>query len=619
VLVSKPLKSLQVVEETGKRHDGLDLRLAQPALDTVTRRFGSHYRGISAQEVPGWVKPLAPLLEEALNLRGEETAAQRLDLLVRVAPETGLRYCRAALRGASDVVLQKVFDHLRLLPDLPDLVPDLIALFPQINPYTRGQAAGLVAQVGLPAIPALVPLLGDANDARWSGAATALSLMADPKHSPIAAEACELLRPEVPRLLDSLAAAGDDALSCTLALLARLQPGDPVVSRRVIELLRAEADADARQGLPRQGPPQSWKDTPAGRRRVSMLYHLAGHGVADEGDLEVIAERARHDPDSHVHQRAVHCLSDLAGAHPRALHWLVSLLDQRSHYCEAVYVLGSKREKALPVLPEVIAQVRGPDRASQLSALEVLGCMGPCAREALPALRQAARHNNKEVREKALRAVGEVGKAAPTEAVAILTAALQDAEKEVRGAALGGLANLGGKVPGVVDGLRASLKDPDEWVRQQVLYLLRQLRPLNPALLPLFLESMQDPCIYVRCQALGALRLFGTRVPGTLDALAGVLRQDPDRWVRRHAAEELGRLRPFTAGNVAALRQALADAEEDVRHQAVISLGWIGALAAPALPELRKMAGKYPRDKAIPKAIQRIEAPPKKPAARKKK
>jgi HEAT repeat protein len=394
-------------------------------------------------------------------------------------------------------------------------------------------------------------------------------------------------------------------------LLALLMPGDPAVSRRLIEILRAEAEADTRNGLNRTGPPGHFRLGGSNFRRTNMLEHLANYGIADEADLEVIADRARHDPDRNVHDTAISCLDALAEKHPAALDMLVSLLGQYPGFCPAAFHLGRMQKKAVPVLPRLIELVRGRDKTARVQALDVLKGMGRHAAPAAPAVRDAAGHKDPPVREAALEALAAIAPADP-ESVATLLAAVNDRNAEVRRTALMSVARLGSKTPGVLDALRSRLADPDQDQRRHALYLLTRLKPLTRAALPLLFGALKDKAANLRSLALSGLRPFGTGMPGVLKAVTEVLRNDPDAAVRGAAAEELGRLRPFTAAGITALRRALKDrAANVVIHQAAAALGRIGPPAGAALPDLHRLAEKHPRDKAIPRAIERIEAPQK--------
>src|SRR5207302_1057795 len=118
------------------------------------------------------------------------------------------------------------------------------------------------------------------------------------------------------------------------------------------------------------------------------------------------------------------------------------------------------------------------------------------------------------------------------------------------------------------------------------------------------LPQLKHPDRYRRSVVVRGLGQFGTGEPEVLPALESVL-QDPVSSVRMAAAETLGGLRPATREVVALLRKYLKD--PDVQREAARALGKIGALSRPALPALRKLAEKHPKDTAYRKAIERIE------------
>jgi HEAT repeat protein len=395
-------------------------------------------------------------------------------------------------------------------------------------------------------------------------------------------------------------------------LLGRLAGGEPTVSRRLVEVLRTWGEEDSRNGVVREGKiPKHGAEQATGKCRSQMLDFLGQYGIADADAIEVIAARARLDPDRSVYESAVNCLVTLARTHAAALDALLDLFDLRSpDYCELASKVGWMREAALPALPRLIAMVRGKDPDLQLSALEALSPMGSIAAEAGPTIARAAKSRNKKLRVEAVRTLGTLGWKAP-EAVSTLTAALTDPERDVRLAAMSALAALGSDTPGVIEGLAGRLEDPDEWLRGQSMLSLRNVKPLTPATLPILLQAMKDSHDWVRWVAVQGLRPFGSERPEVLPALMKAMRSDSHHDVRSKAAQELGHVRPHGAKAVKALRRALKDKHEDVRHNAAISLGWMKELAAAAVPALRELAAKYPKDKAFRKAIERIEAPPK--------
>ena len=162
-------------------------------------------------------------------------------------------------------------------------------------------------------------------------------------------------------------------------------------------------------------------------------------------------------------------------------------------------------------------------------------------------------------------------KGADPKAVAALTAALKDADKDVRETALQALVQM--RDPGIYEPLMQALSDPAADVRQQAAFGLGQLRDRRAV--PALTKASKDADADVRQQAVFALGQL--RDPAAIDALMGAMRDEkPD--VRQQAVFALGQIRDRRA--VEPLVSALKDADADVRQQAAFGLGQIRDRAA---------------------------------------
>lgn len=197
---------------------------------------------------------------------------------------------------------------------------------------------------------------------------------------------------------------------------------------------------------------------------------------------------------------------------------------------------------------------------------------------------------------------GSGGKVADPKAIAALTGALKDSDKDVREAALNALVQM--RHPGIFEPLVQALsdaspdmreraafglgqlrdaravgpltnavKDADAEVRQQAVFALGQLRDRSAA--PALTAALKDDAADVRQQAVFALGQM--RDPASYDGLVMALR-DTDADVRQQAAFALGQLRDRRA--VEPLISSLKDAAADVRQQAAFGLGQLRDRAA---------------------------------------
>ena len=148
--------------------------------------------------------------------------------------------------------------------------------------------------------------------------------------------------------------------------------------------------------------------------------------------------------------------------------------------------------------------------------------------------------------------------------VAALTAALKDADKEVRETAMHALVQL--RDPAIFAPLVEALKDASPDVREQAVFGLGQLRDRR-AVDPL-IGALKDGHADVREQAAFALGQIRDRA--AVAPLVAVLK-DADASVREQAVFALGQIRDASA--VEGLALAMRDANGEVREQAVFALG----------------------------------------------
>jgi HEAT repeat protein/beta-lactamase regulating signal transducer with metallopeptidase domain len=174
--------------------------------------------------------------------------------------------------------------------------------------------------------------------------------------------------------------------------------------------------------------------------------------------------------------------------------------------------------------------------------------------------------------------------------IAALTAALKDADSEVREAAMQALARM--RDPSVFEPLVQALGDPSPDVREHAAQALGQLHDKR-AVQPLA-TAMKDANASVREQA--AFALGQLKDPAAVTALTAALK-DENASVREQAAFALGQIRDRSA--VPALTTALADVNDSVREQAVFALGQLRDASAidglmkalkDAKPDVREQA-----------------------------
>ena len=169
---------------------------------------------------------------------------------------------------------------------------------------------------------------------------------------------------------------------------------------------------------------------------------------------------------------------------------------------------------------------------------------------------------------------------APPDETAAPLKALKDENRQVRLRAVRDLGNLGTAGKSAVPALSAAMKnDIHPHVRIQAALALAQIGP--PAV-PALIEALADEEPWVRAQAAHALGTIGSPARDAVPALTQALK-DPQANVRSKAAFALGEIGPDAGAAAPELAQALQDTESDVSAQAAIALIKVGPAAVTPL------------------------------------
>jgi HEAT repeat protein/poly(3-hydroxybutyrate) depolymerase len=229
--------------------------------------------------------------------------------------------------------------------------------------------------------------------------------------------------------------------------------------------------------------------------------------------------------------------------------------------------------------------LKGADAGKRKAAAEALGKLGPAAREAVPALRQALADSDGAVRVAAALALWRVGGQAEA-VVPTLLAALNDPRKEVRQAVLEALWYVGPHAAAVAPALRDLLASPDRRLRIYAAYALWKVDPATDRALPVLARELKDRDEETREDLVGLLSLMGPAAREVTPAVLDLLK-DKDVDLRGKAVNLLVAVEP-SGEAVPALREALRDPEAMVRGNAAIALSKMGTTARRALPDVRE-------------------------------
>ena len=223
------------------------------------------------------------------------------------------------------------------------------------------------------------------------------------------------------------------------------------------------------------------------------------------------------------------------------------------------------------------------------------------AAEGGPGEIERLRGGDVEERLDAAAALGGAGASAA--AVAALRDALRDEAEPVRLNAAYGLGAAGGNA---VDALVDALDDEVEAARLNAAYGLAAAGPsAAPALVQACGASSESSRGYAAF-ALGEM----SAGPEAVEAVAG-LAGDSSAFVRRNAADALGTMRGRPEAAVPALRELLADEDDQIRFDAAYALARRGPEAAPATGALVAAlddGNRYVRNHSV-EALQRIGTP----------
>ena len=248
---------------------------------------------------------------------------------------------------------------------------------------------------------------------------------------------------------------------------------------------------------------------------------------------------------------------------------------------QAARSLGRIGPRAAAAAPRLIGLLKEADETIRCQAAQALGEVGGETGATVAALVDLLKEASAPVKTTAARALGALKKAAEP-AVPSLLLLLQDREESVRSAAAEAIA-LVGRLDGVAtDTLVEGLISPDNVVRAQTAQALGTIGAAAVEAAPALVEAMTDSNDRVRAKAVEALGKIGesaaaAAVPGLVRAL-----RDQDNWVSAKAAEALGQMGESDDATIAALVRSLGHLNPEVRRNAALALGNLGAAGSAA-------------------------------------
>src|SRR5579872_1378095 len=140
--------------------------------------------------------------------------------------------------------------------------------------------------------------------------------------------------------------------------------------------------------------------------------------------------------------------------------------------------LGSEAKDAIPALVEIYE--RNISRQSQRATAEILGSLGPVAKQAIPALLRGATNAEFAARLDAVTTLGQIH-AEPKVVIPALIKSLGDSNALVRNAASSSLGSFGPEAKAAVPALLRMLSDKNPFVTANVTNSLKQIDPETAA------------------------------------------------------------------------------------------------------------------------------------------
>jgi HEAT repeat protein len=394
---------------------------------------------------------------------------------------------------------------------------------PAVTPLIRALSdsrlevpAGVLREIGVPALPHLIQVLEDHNDDVRRAAASVLGEIGDFQATP-----------HLIRVLED-----KDHNTRQAAVRALGKISDPRATPYLIQRLR-DKNCHVREAV------------------VRVL------GEIDAPQVVPHLIQALEDRDSNVRGAAAWALGEIGG--PQAVPYLIHALKDGEQLVREAAAAALGEIGDLQAIPYLIQALRDEERWVCQAAAEALGKIGPPSTLHLV---RALGHKEWSVRQAAVEALGEIG---DPQAAPYLIQALGDAEWSVRQAVEEALVKIG---PSATSHLVQALGNEDSSVREAV---ARALRAIGDSLAaPHLTQALEDEEWFV-CQA--AAKALGEIGPPAIPHLVQVL-EGKDSRARQAAVEALGEISDSQA--VSYLVRALGDGDSYVQAAAAKALGGVG-------------------------------------------
>lgn len=579
-------------------------------------------------------RPAADPLWVAAGDPDQFVRAAAFEALKDAQPESS-RPLAALLTHKTAAVRDQAADNAGAFPKLPaDAVPDLVKALKDANPTVRSAAAGLLAQLGPAAAPALPELLKLVPTAPLDDDGN-LKYAAYPVLRAIAAVGEPAVEALVPLLADKeahvrwqaahvLGSIGAPAKAAVPALeKAMIDPVGPVAGEAVWAFVMA--GGDSAKAVARIEPALKTEDPVQKAGVLELVARLGptGRKLADK----MLPFLADEEPD--IRRAAVEFVASLPGPDAKSAVPALGkmLLDKdegdglRRRVADLLGDLGPDAGDAGDALGKAVAADRDP--AVRRAAADALAAVGPAGKAALPGLIRATADANSDadVRVRAVAAVAAVGAGDRSAADAVVKAAQDAKSPEVRAAAVAALGRFTPPDPAAVARLADIAKSDRIFsVRLAAFRTLAVLGPAaaaaRPTVEPLAAGPHPDVALWAKVvvaridgkpadanppirvgldsksaaeklAAATAFVLLSPVEPADVPKLAALMRDRADE-IRRASAASAGEVGPPAKAAVGDLTKLVRDRDSDVALAAVVALGKVGAKDAAVVAALQR-------------------------------
>jgi HEAT repeat protein len=471
-------------------------------------------------------------------------------------------------------------------PAASETVPDLVDLLDDQESIVRSEAAealGMIGPKAEAAIPALASRLGDLQFAdrlthgggsKISNALAMIGARAVPAITKVlVADGEKMPRQDAARALGRI---GPTAAGSVEALISATENSDDGIRRKAIEALGRIGPAAARAipalkaALHRTGEFRG--EEGPGLECLTIVKAMADIGASPMAELADDLASDRIPKRYRAAQLIVHFGpkakpliprliratrdGDLKGDAQDAEELKGDILAVRAEAAAALSVVDPGSAVVISALVDV---VKANGSASNVAAA-ALGQLGPAAKDALPAVLDAFKRGNRDLRLASAPALVQIAPG-KTEILPPLISSLTDEDHDVREAVLVSLGRLGSLArPAIPAILRAFFGEENVNCRRAAAEALGRIGPAASSAVPALIKILKDDNSDVRIAAVESLGRIGPAASSAVAALVDLLKDKRnDSPLRRAAGRALVRIGPAAKGAVAGLKRSLKE------------------------------------------------------------